>query len=124
MRLKIVFLDLLIKHISSLTSSRGQNIEFINQAYRKPLQFISRLNHWLQVSFKVKFLIIVFGMKFIKITHTEIPKKIVTLEGTFSLIKNDKTRVLVAKVYGMYMFCLLHKYKQFANHILYPRKTR
>jgi hypothetical protein len=63
-------------------------------------------------------------MKFIKIKHTEILKKIVTLEGTYGLIKNDKTRVLGAKVYGMYVFCLLHKFKQFANHILYPRKTR
>jgi hypothetical protein len=32
-------MDLLNNNISSLTSSRGQNIEFINQAYRKPLQF-------------------------------------------------------------------------------------
>jgi hypothetical protein len=47
-------------------------------------------------------------MKFIKKFSVNIPKYRKKSLPWRGLIKNDKMRVLVAKVYGMYLFCLLH----------------
>jgi hypothetical protein len=62
-------------------------------------------------------------MIFINISHTEIPKKNFTLKGTYSGIKNDKTRVLVATVYGILYFLFASCLEIFCEPHFMSQKT-